>query len=383
MKKYYNIVTFLALGLFSIISTFYYPYLRNSIGLSLSEVGTVVSLGSIFTLIGQPLISNNFSKSNNKKRFILIYLLSIIIGIFGLMNINKFTALIFAPFYGFILGSIAGIFDIYIEELALIDDYEFSSIRKWGSIGFAFIVFISGFIIGKLGYKALHVVALMIAFFMLLIIHLRFKNVSIHKSFEDKIKIFELVKDKNIILLVLMTILGLGSYMSLDFAFSTYIEDIVKNVELANKIYSFSTSFRVIIEFFAFIIVSKYLINANSKKYLSIALGFAALRIFLLSSGNIFLIILGDQTHGIMYAIYLTFLFKYLREILDSKYVATTFAILSVLGSNGSNFIYASLYSYIQNRFGYFYMYITGVILIITSIIILKTLLPNKNLKKS
>lgn len=383
MKKYYSIVTFLALGLFSIISAFYYPYLRNSIGLSLSEVGTVVSLGSIFTLIGQPLISNNFSKSNNKKRFILIYLLSIIIVIFGLMNINKSVSLIFAPFYGFFLGSIAGIFDIYIEELALSDKYEFSSIRKWGSIGYAFIVFISGFIIGKFGYRALHIVALFIALFMLLLIGFRFKNVNINKTIENKIKIFELLKDKNIILLILMTILGLGSYMSLDFAFSTYIEDIVKNVELANKIYSFSTSFRVVIEFFAFIIVSKYLINANSRKYLTIALGFAALRIFLLSSGNIFLIILGDQTHGIMYAIYLTFLFKYLREILDSKYVATTFAILSVLGSNGSNFIYAPFYSYIQNRFGYFYMYITGVILIITSMIILKMLLPNKNLKKS
>lgn len=377
MKKYYSIVTFLALGLFSILTTFYYPYLRNSVGLTLSEVGTIVSIGSIFTLIGQPLLSHNFSKCNNKKRFMTIYLLFIIIGVIGLMNINKVTAIIFAPFYGFVLGSLAGMFDVYIEELSLIDNYEFSAIRKWGSIGFAFIVFISGFIISIWGYKSLHLIALLIAVFIFIVIFFKFKDININKQVKNDAKIVELLKNKNIILLIIMTFLGLGSYMGLDFAFSTYIEEIVKNTDLANKIYSTSNSFRVVIEFFSFIIVSKYLKDANSKKCLIIGLSFAALRIFLFSTGNIYLIILGDQTHGIMYALYLTFLFKYLREILNYKLVATTFAILSVLGTNGSNFIYAPIYSFIQGRFGYFQMYITGGILILISISILTLCLPN------
>lgn len=383
MKKYYSIVTFLAVGLFSILTTFYYPYLKNSVGLSLSEVGTIVSVGAIFTLIGQPLLSDRFSKSDNKKRFMIIYVSVIIIAIVGLMNINKGIAIFYAPLYGIVLGSVAGIFDIYIEELSLIDKYEFSSIRKWGSIGFAFVVFISGIIIGKFGYRTLHIVALIISIFILCTILVKFKDSHIHKNIKNDIKISELIKDRRVIFLILMTFLGLGSYVGLDFAFSTYLEDLLKNSDLANKIYSTSNSFRVVIEFFSFILVSKYLKDSNSKKCLTIALCIAALRIFLFSTGNLYLIILGDQTHGIMYALYLTFLFKYLREILDGKLVATTFAILSVLGSNGSNFIYAPLYSFIQSNFGYFYMYITGVILIIISITILNVFLPNNKKVKN
>ena len=379
MRKYYSLVTFLALGLFSILTTFYYPYLKNSIGLSLSEVGTIVSVGSIFTLIGQPILSDRFSKSNNKKRFIVIYMLTVIIAVIGLMNINKSFAIFYAPLYGFILGSVAGIFDIYIEELSLIDKYEFSSIRKWGSIGFAFIVFISGFIINILGYRALHITALLISIIIFMLIFLKFKDINIHKEIKNDIKIINLLKNKKVILMILMTFLGLGSYMGLEFAFSTYLEDLINDPNLANKIYSTSNSFRVIVEFFSFILVSKYLKDANSKKCLTIALCFAAFRVLLFSTGNIYIIVLADQMHGIMYALYLTFLFKYLREILNGKLVATTFAILSVLGSNGSNFIYAPVYSFIQRNFGYFPMYITGGILIILSITVLNLFLPKVN----
>ena len=66
MKKYYGLSTFLIFGVFSIITTFYFPYLNQKIGLNLTEVGQVVSIGALFTLVAQPLISNSFSKSNNK-----------------------------------------------------------------------------------------------------------------------------------------------------------------------------------------------------------------------------------------------------------------------------------------------------------------------------
>ena len=153
MKKYYNISTFIIFGFFSIITTFYFPYLNQEVGLNLADVGKVVTAGALFNIIGQPILTNFYSKVKNKKRFILAYLISVLFAIIGLMFINVNTAIYYAAVYGFILNSVAGIFEIYIEELASSSGFEFSDIRKWGSIGYACIVFAGGIIISTFSYR--------------------------------------------------------------------------------------------------------------------------------------------------------------------------------------------------------------------------------------
>lgn len=377
MKKYYGMTTFLTFGVFSILTTFYFPYLNQEIGLNLSEVGRVVSIGALFTLIYQPILSNKFSKSNNKNRFILGYLLLVFIAIIGLMFINKDLTIIYAPVYGGILGSLAGIFEVYIEELCIKSKYEFSDVRKWGSIGYAIIVFVSGIIINKFGYRILHIIALIMIATMMSVILLNFKgNISIKEN-SNKVKFSDLFKNRNIVLLIIVVFLGMGSYMGLDFAYSSYLVKVVGDVNKANEIYSSSISFRVVIEFFSFMIISKYFSKSNSKTCLTIALSIAAIKIFMFSTGNVVLIVLGDQLHGIMYGLYLSFLFKYLRDILNDELIATSFAVLSVLSSGGSNFIYPTIYTFVQSIFGYFGMYFFGFILLVLSVIIFFIFLPN------
>lgn len=383
MKKYYGMTTFLTFGIFSILTIFYFPYLNQEIGLNLSEVGRIVSIGALFTLICQPILSNKFSKSKNKNRFILGYLVLVFIAIIGLMFLNKDLTIIYAPIYGAVLGSLAGIFEVYIEELCIKSRYEFSDVRKWGSIGYALIVFISGIIINKFGYRILHLLALIMIVTMISIILLKFKGNIIVKENPNKVKFVDLFKNKNIILLIIVVFLGMGSYMGLDFAYSSYLVKIVGDVNSANEIYSGSISFRVVIEFFSFMIISKYLSNSNSKKCLTIALTIAALKILMFSTGNVILIVLGDQLHGIMYGLYLSFLFKYLRDILNDELIATSFAVLSVLSTGGSNFIYPSIYTFVESIFGYFGMYLLGFILLVLSVIIFFIFLPNpKKMKK-
>lgn len=381
MKKFYNTSTFLIFGFFSIITTFYFPYLNQSVGLSLKEVGQVVSLGALFTIIAQPTITKIFSKSKNKNNFIILYLISIFIAIVALMMIDKKTAIFYAPFYGLILGSVAGVFEIYIEELSTSHGYEFSDIRKWGSIGYAFVVFIGGFIINKLGYGAIHILALMLVLLIILIIWKKFDSPKLLNDYEVKNKNFdfmEFIKNRNIILLIIVISLGIGSYMGLDFAYSSYLSSILGDIDKANNIYSMSISFRVVVEFFSFMIVSKYANKLKSKNCLIAALAIASIKVLMFSTGNIVLIVLGDQLHGVMYGIYLTFLFKYLREIVEDKLVAITFSILSVLSTGGANFIYPAIYSQLQIKHGYFSIYLCGFGFIIISILVLIFGLPKE-----
>ncbi|VYT64965.1 MFS transporter [Clostridium tertium] len=383
MKKYYNMTTFLIFGVFSILTTFYFPYLNQEIGLSLSEVGRVVSVGALFTIIAQPILSNRFSKVKNKNKFIITYLTGVLISIVGLMFINKDLAIFYAPIYGAMLASVAGIFEIYVEELSIKNKLEFSDIRKWGSIGYAVVVFLGGFILSKFGFRMLHIIAIVIICTMIFIITTKFKDNIEIKEEKNNAQITELFKNKTIILLIIVIFLGIGSYMGLDFAYSSYLVDLIKDVEKANQIYSFSISLRVVVEFFSFMIVSKYLINANSKTCLSLALIVAAIKVLLLSTGNVALVVLGDQLHGVMYGLYLSFLFKYLREIISSELVATSFSILSVLSTGGANFVYPTIYSFIQGSYGYFGMYIFVFFSILLAFIIFIVFLPsNKKVLK-
>ena len=383
MKKYYNMTTFLIFGVFSILTTFYFPYLNQEIGLSLSEVGRVVSVGALFTIIAQPILSNRFSKVKNKNKFIITYLIGVLISIVGLMFINKDLAIYYAPIYGAMLASVAGIFEIYVEELSIKNKLEFSDIRKWGSIGYAVVVFLAGFILSKFGFRMLHIIAIVIICTMIFIIATKFKDNIEIKEEKNNTQITELFKNKTIILLIIVIFLGIGSYMGLDFAYSSYLIDLIKDVEKANQIYSFSISLRVVVEFFSFMIVSKYLINANSKTCLSLALIVAAIKVLLLSTGNVALVVLGDQLHGVMYGLYLSFLFKYLREIISSELVATSFSILSVLSTGGANFVYPTIYSFIQGSYGYFGMYIFVFFSILLAFIIFIVFLPsNKKVLK-
>lgn len=377
MKKYYNISTFLIFGVFSILTTFYFPYLNQDIGLSLSEIGRVVSVGALFTIIAQPILSNIFSKVKNKNRFIILYLFGVLISILGLMFINKDLAIIYAPIYGAMLASVAGIFEIYIEELSIKSKLEFSDVRKWGSIGYACVVFLSGIILNKFGFRALHIIAIIIICTMIFIISTKFKD-DIQIKEEEHPRFIDLFKNKNIVLLMIVIFLGVGSYMGLDFAYSSYLIYLIEDLGKANQIYSFSISLRVVVEFFSFLIVSRYLINTNSKKCLTIALVVAAIKVLLLSTGNIALVVFGDQLHGIMYGLYLSFLFKYLREIISSELVAISFSVLSVLSSGGANFIYPSIYSYIQGDYGYFGMYIFVFMSIVIATIMFILFLPRK-----
>lgn len=381
MKKIYNLSTFAIFGFYSIITTFYFPYLNQQVGLSLIEVGTIVSIGALFTLIGQPLLTNFYTKSKSKKSFILKYLFFVSATIIFLMSINNNSAIVYAPFHGILLGSFAGVFEIYIEELSTRSNYEFSDIRKWGSIGYGVIVFFGGLLITALGYRSLHLLSLVILSILILLIYFKFEDFTSNSisSNTRNVKLIDILKNKKVMILVIVLFLGMGSYMGLDFAYSPYLVSILGDVNKANKIYSNSISFRVVVEFFSFMVVSKYVNRFNPKKALIISLAIASIRIIMFSTGNVTLIILGDQLHGVMYGIYLSFLFKYLREILDDKIVALSFALLSVLSTGGSNFIYPRIYTKIESLFGYTNMYLFAFMLIIISIILFIILLPSKS----
>ena len=377
IKFYYSLATYINYGVLSIVTTFYVPYLNQVIGLSLSEVGIVVSIGALFAIFSQSILVNRLSRSENKKRFIIIHLTAVILTIVFLMYINKNMVYFFAILYGVIIQTIGTVYEIYVEELSVKQKIEYSQIRKWGSIGFGCIVLLSGIIISKYGFRIMHLIGIVITGIVIFIIAMNFQNLELRKQ-RNTTKLIDILKNKNALILGGINLLAIGTYNAIEFAYSAYLVKIVGNTELANSIYSRSIGMRVFIEFISFMLVGRLFRKGNYKKYLIIAFSIAAMRILLFSTAYVPLVVLGDQLHGIMYACYLTFLFKYIREVVDDELVAGTFSFVSVLGSAGANFIYPQMFSAIQGSFGYSSMYLVGFLIIVSALLIAIKILPEK-----
>ncbi|GAA0076858.1 MFS transporter [Clostridium sp. CTA-5] len=375
IKFYYSITTYIIFGVFSIITTFYVPYLNQSVGLSLTEIGQVVSIGALFAIFSQLFLVNRLSKTRNKKKFIITHLCVVILMIVLLMFTNKNTIYLFAILYGISILTIMSIYEIYVEDLSVKQNIEYSEIRKWGSIGFGCVVFLSGSIISKYGFRTMHLLGILMVAISIFIIATKFKNI---KSNENRktIKLITILKNKNVLILGMINILAIGTYNAIEFAYSTYLIDLTGNNVLANSIYSKSIGLRVFIEFLSFIIVTKYFKKGSPKKYLIMAFVIAGIKILLFSTGYIPLVVLGDQLHGIMFAFYLTFLFKYIRKIFEEELVGEIFSFVNVLGSAGANFVYPQIFSTIQVNFGYTTMYLVAFSIILSSALISLKVLP-------
>lgn len=377
IKFYYSLATYINYGVLSILTTFYIPYLNQIVGLSLSEVGKVVSIGALFAIFSQLILVNELSRSQNKKKFIIIHLVVVILMIVLLMYIDKNTVYFFAILYGLIIQTIGTVYEIYVEELCVKQKIEYSDIRKWGSIGFGCIVLLSGTIISKYGFRTIHLIGIMMIMVTIFIIPIKFKNIETSNS-KNTIRLTDILKNRNALILGGINILAIGTYTAIEFAYSSYLVEIVGNIDLSNSIYSKSIGARVFIEFISFMFVGRFFRKGSPKKYLIISFSIAAMRILLFSTSYIPLVVLGDQLHGIMYAFYLTFLFKYIREILDDELVARTFSFVSVLGSAGANFVYPQMFSAIQGKFGYTIMYLVGFSIIVSALLIAIKMLPEK-----
>lgn len=374
-KFYYSLTTYINYGLISIVTTFYVPYLNQVVGLSLSEVGRVVSIGALFALISQQLLVSRFSVSNNKKKFVIIHLCALILMMILFMLASKFIIYIFAILYGSIVQTVGTIYEVYVEGLAVKQRMEYSQIRKWGSIGFGCVVLLSGIIISKFGFETIYVMGIIMAVIVISMIAFKFNNIE-SKAEKRAVKLMDILKNRNSIILALTSILIVGVYNSIEFAYSTYLINITGSADLANLIYSRSIFFRVFVEFMSFMLVGRFLSNKNPKKYLIISFIIGATRILLFSTGYVPLVVLGDQLHGLMYGCYLTFLFKYIREVVEDRLVAGTYSLVAVIGSAGASFVYPQMFSAVQGKFGYTTMYLVGFSIILIFSIIAAKVLP-------
>ncbi len=197
---YYSII-YMSGGAFSSYIGLYY----SSIGLGNSQIGLLTSIGAIIAILAQPVWGIISDRSTLKNRVLTLCLLFSGLTIWLMFlpgNIFWLLAIFTAVFYLFHCA-INPLSDAITLELSRKENFRFSAVRTVGSLGFAIMAAIAGMIFDK-DINRIFVVfsVLMLAAFLLSFL---IPPVEGHQSRQQKIKLWALFNNKELVLLYAYT----------------------------------------------------------------------------------------------------------------------------------------------------------------------------------
>lgn len=136
----------------------YLPIYFQELGLTGTEIGFLLAVGPFSAMLAQPFWGFMIDKYKTSKRIIAICLIGAVVSsIFVFLKIN-YTLLLVAVFIFFaFLSPIGGLGDSLAQKTASKLSISFGSIRTWGSVGFAVMSLLIGYVLAIIGVKFMYI----------------------------------------------------------------------------------------------------------------------------------------------------------------------------------------------------------------------------------
>ncbi len=170
----------------------YLPVYFQEIGLTGAQIGVLLAVGPLAAMFSQPFWGYMTDKYRTSKKIILFCIIGTLVGSLFLFQTINYYFLIGAVFIfqGF-LSPVGGLGDSLTQKTAIRLSTSFGSIRLWGSLGFAIMSLLMGFLLAKIGVQYLYLPFL---FFLILtlVFTLRIRDVetsSVPISIRDATKL--------------------------------------------------------------------------------------------------------------------------------------------------------------------------------------------------
>src|SRR5690625_917230 len=130
------------------------PLLLQNKGLTGKEIGLVLAIGPLATIISQPFWGFLSDKYKTVKKMLIISVIGMLLFSIVFFNMNGLsTLLIFGALFYFFSSPVGALSDSLAQRQADRLNVSFGSIRTWGSIGFAFSSLIVGEILNIFGVQ--------------------------------------------------------------------------------------------------------------------------------------------------------------------------------------------------------------------------------------
>ncbi|MFA9557039.1 MFS transporter [Evansella sp. AB-rgal1] len=212
---------------FAVVIMFFPLYLQH-LGLSTSQVGIIVAMGSVVSVIGQPIWGYISDKLHSIKKVLLIVMMGSLIMSFFLYSVNTFfTILIIFTCFMFFMTSCGPLTESIAIRFAAENNKNYGVMRSFGAIGTGTSSLVLGTLLGVIG---IHYLGWMYASIMMIAIPLVFLlQDPIQVESKEPITISSVKKlmgNKKYIWMLFISFLLLITHKMNDSLFSIYLSEL-------------------------------------------------------------------------------------------------------------------------------------------------------------
>lgn len=354
--KPYNIFYFVLFFTWSSVYTLITVYMNEVVGLSLYQMGIIMSVLPLISLVFQP-IWGGISDYTGKPRALLQFLMVINACIAGLITwFTKDTTviLIYFAYQIFICGQNPLTDTLAIGYVNSTPNHSFGFIRTWGSIGYGIGAFAVAQIANKWGLSWIFYIASIgfIVSFALSFLLKTTKQVPIKSQYKKDIR--TLLKQKSYLFVLVYGFLLLGTFFGSDQYLGLYVRS--QDIEVSKL--GLITFIAVCVEV-PFIFNSKKLIlRFGAIKLLIFMNSVAILRMVLLGfSSAFYMFAIAGILRGIVVGIFIPIFIELICDITPKAVVGSAISIHSAISSGIANFVFTFLGGMIADLFGYQALY--------------------------
>lgn len=335
---------FFAMSISSMVVGFLPLYFQEK-GLSSSEIGMFLALGTLVGLIAQPIWGVVSDKFKTVKKVLVVSVLGVLLGIIWLFQMESLLWIFIAGTFFYMFNTaINPLSDNLAKKTATQFNVSFGSIRSWSSIGFAVVSLGSGFFFTKygLGYFSIPMIAFAVIAFILA---LNLRDVDSGGRKFNMRDVGLLFKNRTLMLFFVITSFITITHRVNDSFVSLYLFDIGGNEMLVGWLWFIAVASEAI----ALLFSAVWFRSEHPIRYLIFVSALFGVRWLMTGFIDSPMMLLTIQVlHGISFAVLFLAAIEYLYNAVPEGVQATghmvfmgiTFMITGIIGSSVGGFIF-------------------------------------------
>jgi len=331
----------------SMVVSFLPIYFQHK-GFSSSQIGWFLAIGPFVGLIAQPIWGYASDKYKTVKKILFTCLLGFVACVIWLFQIDSFFwILVSGAFFFFFFSPVNPLADNLAKRQSQLHGVTFGSIRMWGSIGFALISLLSGYLLSLFGIGFLiYPITVLAILTCLLSLFLSDAKAGTKKVNYKDISLF--FKDPSLVAFFALIALVMLTHRTNDSFISLYLLEMGGNEMLVGWIWFIGVSSEALL----FFLSARWFRASNPTIYIIIAAALFSVRWILTALVNDpAMLILIQVLHGVCFAIAflgaLEYLYKAVPEELQATghmvFVGISFGITGIIGSSFGGVIFENL----------------------------------------
>ncbi|WP_456275356.1 MFS transporter [Bacillus sp. AK128] len=294
-------------------------------GMTPSQIGWILAIGPIASLISEPIAGYLSDKYKSVKKVILFSAIGMFVSGIIFFQFDQFLLFaIFAYFLFFFMAPIGALGESLAQKTANQLGVPFGSLRMWGSLGFAISSVVTGYVLNYLGVENIMIPFL---FFTAIVLLTSWWLQDVKGS--DKpvqlLDAFKLLKDARFITFLLVALTITIAHRANDVYLSLFIKELGGDETLIGWAWFVGVS----IEVFVFAISHLWFRKFHELTFIMIAALLYGIRFIGMSfASSPIEIFIYQPLHGIIFAIFFTASFSYVTKIVPEQLQSTGHVLL-------------------------------------------------------